>query len=497
MAINIGKYVSVTSGVGAATIVPERELIGRVFTENHLIPTQSNPLEFFNAASVGQYFGFTSEEYLRSVFYFGWVSKNITSPSELSFARYINVNQAPEIYGNVQTQSLTAWQAISAGSFGLTLGGTAQAFTGLNFTAVTSLSDVAGVLQTAIRTVTGLQWTGAVVTWDSTRGAFNFVGGDASTPATVTVQAGTAGTHIESIIGWSTGAILSNGSLLETPDASVARSANASNNFGSLIFMPSLTQDQIVAVASYVESLNVMFQYYIPCTQSNYAALSTALTAIGSNGLVLSEVSGEYPEMAPMMIMAATDYSQPNSVQNYMFQQFALTAGVTTDALSASLDAARVNYYGQTQTAGQLLSFFQRGVLNGIATDPLDMNTYANEQWLKDAAEAAVMTLLLALAKVSANAQGRSQILSTLQTVVSQALLNGTISVGKILTNTQKLYVGQITNDPNAWYQVQNNGYWLDVVIEQQVDLTYQATYKLVYSKDDDIRKVEGTHVLI
>jgi hypothetical protein len=41
----------------------------------------------------------------------------------------------------------------------------------------------------------------------------------------------------------------------------------------------------------------------------------------------------------------------------------------------------------------------------GLATDPVDMNVYANEIWLKDAAGAAILSLLLSLGKVSANAR--------------------------------------------------------------------------------------------
>jgi len=51
-----------------------------------------------------------------------------------------------------------------------------------------------------------------------------------------------------------------------------------------------------------------------------------------------------------------------------------------------------------------------------------------------------------------------------------------------------------------AWKQVQNLGYWLGVVIEPiVVDLVteYQINYTLIYSKDDVIRFVQGTDILI
>ena len=104
-------------------------------------------------------------------------------------------------------------------------------------------------------------------------------------------------------------------------------------------------------------------------------------------------------------------------------------------------------------------------------------------------------------ARVPANAEGRGQVIGILQDVIDQALFNGVISVDKPLTITQKLYIGQITGDDLAWHQIQNTGYWLDAAAESYVTTDsrteWKIVYTLVYSKDDAIRKIDGTHVLI
>lgn len=161
------------------------------------------------------------------------------------------------------------------------------------------------------------------------------------------------------------------------------------------------------------------------------------------------------------------------------------------------MDSLRVNYYGRTQQAGQLIDFYQRGVLQGSVQDT---NIYANEMWLKDRAGADIMTLLLALPKISANDTGRSQVLGCLRNVIDMALTNGTISINKPLNYTQKTFITTITGDDTAWVQVQSQGYWLDAQIQEYtVDdrVEYKIVYLLVYAKDDVIRKVEGTHSLI
>lgn len=38
MSISITRYVDITSGVGAGSVVPTRDLVGRLFTANDLVP---------------------------------------------------------------------------------------------------------------------------------------------------------------------------------------------------------------------------------------------------------------------------------------------------------------------------------------------------------------------------------------------------------------------------------------------------------------------------
>ncbi len=508
MAISFQKYVQITSGVGAGFGVRERDLIGRLFVTNPLLPTKSLA-EFDNAEDVGTYFGFTSEEYKRAVFYFSWISKNITQARKISYARWVNQDVAPIIYGSVADRSVGQFSSITDGSFTFTLGADTNVISNLDFSSVTSLADVAVIIQTAIRNAESYSplWENATVTYDATRKSFNFVGGELGS-AVIDTAAGNTGTNIANLIGWlkSNGAVLSDGANEESISETLTLSADASNNFGSFLFIPALTLEQIVEVAQWnnLSTNNFAFQFYVRTLPVNAQDYWEALQNYGGVGCTISDVTDEYPEMLPMVVLAATDYNRQNSVQNYMFQigtNVALTPSVTTTILSNSYDAIRMNYYGQTQTAGQLIEFYQRGVLMGTGQAATDMNVYANEQWLKTAAGARIMELLLALAKVSANKNGRSQLIAVLQAVIERGLRNGTISVGKTLDVTQKLYISEITGDELAWHQVQNIGYWLDCVIERRVDITgafyYVAVYTLVYSKDDAIRKVEGTHVLI
>ncbi len=80
--------------------------------------------------------------------------------------------------------------------------------------------------------------------------------------------------------------------------------------------------------------------------------------------------------------------------------------------------------------------------------------------------------------------------------------MNGTISANKALTPAQKAFVTSTSGDPNAWYQVQTIGYWVNCVIASYTNsntnlVEYKAEYTLIYSKDDDINLITGQQVLI
>jgi len=501
MAIEFKRYVDITSGVGGGAGVRLRDLILRLFSISPLVP-EKTVIEMDNAADVGAYFGTSSAEYLRAVFYFGFISKNITAPKKISFSRWAETNQAARIYGKAKTFAVSQFTGTTTGALKLTIGAYTGDVTSLNFSSATTLSQVASILQTAIRAVSagGANWTSASVTYNAVAQRFELVGGVVGAAAVATA-APASGVDVRTLLGWDVTAIFSPGVAAQEPLDAFIDSVNVSDNFGSFAFAHPISQSQAVAVAQQNDTYNVKFLFTLPIAAADAASYYGALSGLSGVATTLAPLSTEYPELLPAAILAATDYSRRNSVQNYMFQQASLTPSVLLTADANTMDLNRVNYYGRTQTAGQNIDFYQRGVMMGLATDPVDMNTYANEMWLKDAAGAAIMGLLLSLARVSANSTGRGQVLSILQNVIEQAAFNGTISVGKPLSQTQKLFITNLTGDPEAWQQVFRLGYWVDCTIQSYVTqdsrTEYKAVYTLIYSKDDAIRKVEGSHILI
>ena len=438
MPIPIQKYVNITSGVGGAAVVPTRMFIGNIFTPNSMVDPLA-PLVFANAQAVGAYFGTTSEEYLRAVQYFSYVSPSIRTPQNIMFSRYCNAASPCSIFGGTSAFVLATLQAITAGTITFNFNGTSVTVTGINLSTATSMTTVASVLQTALRLNASPFLTTCTVTYNAVTSSFNFAASNTGVvQGTFSLTpAGSGNTDLATNLLWTPALYIAitSSSPIVTPLQAFTNMVAISNNFGSFVFTTSsaITLAQVQALAAYNATLNVMFQFNVAVTDSTYVSWSAALIATPGVGLTyqtaaLLALGTQFPEMIPMSIQAAIDYTQRNGIQNFMYKSMpGITPSVSTSAQQQLLDAARVNYVGSTQTAGQTISFYQNGVMCGLATSPQAMNIFANEQWFKDYVGAALLNLQLALPQVSANAGGVGQIMATLQGAITQALFNGTI----------------------------------------------------------------------
>lgn len=493
MSISIERYVSITSGVAGAQAVAQRELVGLRFSTDPKVPVGSHVV-VANADDALDYFGASSDEYKFAVQYFGYTSPAPASkPEKLRFAAHVDVARPARIYGEDVATTLGELQAITAGELTITLTGVTQTISAIDLSAQISFAGIVSELTTKISAV----FPGSSVDFDALSGTFNLITGSIGT-ADISVES----TALSELLGWDAGAILSPGSAVLSPVESLQAAEQVTDSFGSFSFGATLTTSEIVEVATYNASLNLKYMCLQSVTTATAQAVSAAVLGIPSVGLVLNATAGQYKEALPQAIMAATNYSRRNATVNYMFRQLgALTADVTTDAGANLYDGLRVNYYGETANAGQKIAFFQRGFLCGGATDALDMNVHANEQWLKAYLTARLLSLQLSLGKIPANNEGRGYVLAQVTDAANLAKFNGTIITGKTLTTAQQIAVTQMTGDAEAWRDVQINGYWADAAVVERTGeagvTEYVIQYTLVYSKNDVVRKIQGSHNLI
>lgn len=499
MAIPIRRYVNIISGVGGGVGVRQRDLILRLFTDSAFI-SPGTVIEASDAANVGRLFGIGSPEYKRAVQYFSFVNPAISSPRAISFASYRSAAGPSKVIGGNDSKVLAQFTSAAPGTLTLSLNGVESTTASINLASATSLADVATTVQTAIVALAG-DYVGATVDYGVT-GPNRFTVTLANVgDAGVKLSFGVSSLAILMELVESAGAINIQSNAAMTPLEALQQSEQVSNNMGSFAFVPALTLDQVVDVATYNNSLNFMYQYHAAVSAADASAWASALETIGGVGLTL-EKAGEFPELAGPSILASIRYDRRNSVLGYMYRQLpGLTATVTDETKANIYDALRVNYVGETSTAGQNIQFFQRGNLMGTGTAATDMGVFGNEQWLKDLALTRLLSLQLSMPILSADDEGRGYVETILQGVVDAALFNGVISVGKDLTDVQKVYITNQTGNPDAWQAVQSLGYYVDTQITTEVTpagvTEYIISYQIIYAKKDQVRRIDGFHKLI
>lgn len=487
MAISQSKYINIVSSLGGGSAVNQRDLMGRVFTTSYLVPT-GKVIEFSGGKSsalpaIAEYFGITSDEYIFANKYFGFTTSANTQPQKISFAPYINNARNCMLIGGLKNVPLAVLQAITAGTLTYSYGDTEYALTGINLSSATSYAEVATLITTAMEDTN-------TCSYDSATGRFRLIGGSSS----FSYATGTVAEALGFVEGVG---ILSGASEAKTALETVMESSEISNNFFSFCFLSALTTADITAVAEWVDNQNVKYMFSVNVNDSNYSTIQSAVKDY--DGVALTyDIHNAHAEFMPMSAFSAVDYTKPNSTMDVFYKQFdGVLPSVTTNAKRMVLDPLRVNYYGATQQAGQTVSFYQDGVLQGSIPS---MTVYANEAWLKDAFITDVLNLRMGLDSLPANNTGKSLVMSALMETVNQALLNGVVLAGKELNATQKAYITTITGDEDGWIAVQNSGYRLSAEVEQYEEYgmqKYKISFLFVYSKGDTINYVDGRDILI
>lgn len=507
MSIPQKKYIAITSAIADTAQAAYKELIARVFTDNPLFAANT-VYEFTQSSDVSDFAGSLSAEAKLAAEYFGWVSKTAVSPKKISFMRYSFAALAPYMYSTKTLSALASFKAVTDGSMIVNLGGTSYTVSGIDLSSVTSYADIASAVQTAVRanTAGGELWTGAAVTYNASNNSFQLTGGQTGAAEINYASAAASGTDLSSLLGWdiSNAPVLSNGTAEQTITDILNKTIDISTNFYSFGFVSaSDALSNLDAIGQWTDEQNNNYLFCFDLGAANYAAgIQTAAKYSGmcANYNINYGISGINPAwIMPAILAASTNYNKPDGVKNFMFQKFpaqAVSVGSNDGNLYQTLDGLNINYNGQTQKAGSLITFYQ----DGFNAEGTDTAVYTNEAWLKDAIASDVLNAFLALDFISADNDGKAVIISIIQNNADKALNNHVFSQGRILTETERAFVTQVFGDETRYLELQNKGYTFDVeitAVTQNNRQMYKAEYTLVYLKNNSIRKVEGRNILV
>ncbi|WP_143393544.1 DUF3383 domain-containing protein [Fimbriiglobus ruber] len=162
--------------------------------------------------------------------------------------------------------------------------------------------------------------------------------------------------------------------------------------------------------------------------------------------------------MAPMMILAATDYTQRNSVQNYMFQIFALTPSVTTSASQQTYDASWSITTARPKPPDSCSPSTSAGSCWACPSTRPTRTCTPTRSGSRRPRRRVDEPAPRVVPGSGERRRPSADPLHLAQSIINQALFNGTISVGKTLSVDQQLYIAQVTGSATAWKQVRTSG---------------------------------------
>ena len=434
--------VSVATGSGFS-------LVGLVLTKNADFPLV--PLSFNSASAVKEYAGSLSAEFDFASKYFAANDGKTRIPSNILICGYNLAAQAGWVRGGALSAKLSDLQTITDGVLTIDFGGSNVTLSSLDFSAQTSLSGVAGVLQTALRAAgnTG-NFTGATVSYSSQANGFIIKSGanDATGAVGYAVTALSAGTDLKDVLmlAESDGALISpvqtSAKTLNSFMDGIVNQTQAWFSFAKLWELADASDDiaENLDFAAWCGQQGVRYAFFEHDMQA--AALNINSTSdFGS----LLKAAGTYGTVAnfgkvglcafAMGTVAATNYQIANGRITVAFKtQGGQEITCSNDTDYDALTSKGYNSYVRDGSAANVFFGYQRGVISG----PYGfIDAYANHVWLNDQMQVALRSLLGASNALPYNNFGYGQILNAIKPCIDTALNAGVINTGIKLDDTQ------------------------------------------------------------
>lgn len=297
-----------------------------VLGNSPVIDTKTRLREYPSLAAVGLDFQTSDPEWQASE---AWFGQN-PQPTSVTIGRWAQTATSGQLFGApfsaaAQASLLTTLQAITTGSFDITVDGTSKNLTALDFSAITTLTGAAAFIQTALAGA-------ATCVWNSNYGIFIITSATTGAASSVSfATAGGAGTDISGDLQ-----LLSTDSGAYTVAGIAAESALAAvqlfdTNYGTQwygLFICGAADTDHTAVATYIESAT-NYHFYGVNTQEAGVLDPTSTTDIG---YLLSQAeyqrtayqyssSSNYAVVSLLGRIMTTDYTENNSVINLMWKQ--------------------------------------------------------------------------------------------------------------------------------------------------------------------------------
>lgn len=416
---------------------------------------------FPSVAAVVAFFGANSiEAQLAGVYFAGFNTAN-SLPSALIFWQWASAAIAAYIRGGKLGLTLTQLQAL-AGTLTIVIDSVSHVTGSINLASATSFTNAATLITTALAAATPT--TSAICTYDSVRNAFVIT--SSTTGATSTIAFPTTDSFVTGLnLTSATGAVLSQGSAVQTPAATMNALVGVTQNWVTFMTVtdpdaggePATLKLQFAAwVSTATPAGKERFAYAAWDSDAAPAASAPAAASFGQ-----AVIAAAYDGVVPIWDIASNasnpgvagttvpgakaaffcgstasiDYTETQGRITFDYKSLSgLVPDVVDDLTAANLIANGYNFYGAAATANQSFQFFQPGSTPG---QWIWADDYIDQIWLNQALQLALLLLMTTVKSLPYNTTGYALVRAACMDPITAALNAGVIQPGVPLSSAQ------------------------------------------------------------
>ena len=425
-----------------------------VFLTKHPDVPASEILPFSSAMSVAEFFGETSKEYEAARIYFAGFAGSHIKPGEIFFYKYNATNAAAFLRGaSVKDMKLTQLQSIS-GDLSVEIDGAVVSTTTIDLSSVTSFSEAATKLSTALS---------ADVQFNTQLQSFVITSPTKGDSSRIDYATGSASEALK--LTQAKGAVLSQGEDAVTGAQMMNKVTRSTQNWVAFTYIeePSLTVK--MELADWVTT-TVDRYAFIAWDTDEGATISGNSVCFGAvvrdrkhNGVI--PLYSKLDKAAFLAgIIASIDWEQENGRITFKFRrQAGLEADIVDETVADNLVKNGYNFYGAWATANDRFLFLADGSMVGEWTW---IDTYINQIRINSQLQLALMTLLTQAKSIPYNNDGIALQRAACEDVIDEALNFGSIQAGVELSEQQKALINRDAGKGiDAASQIEQMGYYL------------------------------------
>ena len=363
------------------------------------------------------------------------------------------------------------------------------AFAFAQHAAATSFSNAAQILDAELNNVFT---ENPVTAFDITANAFRITTLGAGATKTITFATGTLADNLK--LRQADGAIASQGFAITSYSDSINNVWESNTkDFISVTSIETMSESEYLDLASWITGKNdcaILFVHTTDAAVVDSQSVTDVNSVIADAGYnCIRGVYGTFESAAAQCgFVACLDFDTVNGWGTLAFkQQSGLPVIEMTVSDCVVAKSKGYIFHSAFSTRASRVNFDYLGSFGDWAYP----DVLAAKIVIQDRAQVSILDSLLA-SSIPNNQAGRAQIRATLSdSVFDVGKLSGAISTGETLSQAQREKINQLLNDPNAYKNVESNGYYIKLTDKVPSDTSRNISGIAVYSAGGFVHSVD------